>query len=455
MLKKNDDIEITIDDLTVEGAGIGRHEGMAVFVPRALPGEMVTARIIKVTKSYAVGRMMALHRISPERIQPFCPVFEQCGGCTLQHMSYAAQLDYKCRYVQACFKRIGGLEIGLPEIVPSDDVRAYRNKAAFPVALADGEVSAGFFAPRSHQLVVADCGIQQDALNEIKNAIMDWARKNHIAAYDEERDTGTLRHVVARQASDGSLMAGVVVRGRMDEASLIAALKGISNLKSIVININKEKGNAILGAESRVIWGEAYITEKYEDLSFRAGLTSFLQVNHAQSAKLYDIALGYADISPKDVVFDLFCGIGTISLLAAKRARKVLGIEYVPEAVQNAQDNARLNGITNAQFLAGDAAQVIGEGIRTAGRPDIVILDPPRKGCDQALIDAITAATPKRVVYVSCDPATLARDAALLCAGGYGVQAVQAVDMFLHTTHVECVVILQRKNMLPSMVKPH
>jgi len=444
MLKKNDDIEITIDDLTVEGAGIGRYYGMAVFVPRALPGETVTARIIKVTKSYAVGRMMALHKASPERVQPFCPVFERCGGCTLQYMSYVAQLEYKRRYVQQCFQRIGGIEISLPEIVASDDERAYRNKAAFPVAMADGEVNAGFFAPRSHQLAVADCGIQQDALNAVKNAVVNWARKNHIAAYDEERGTGTLRHIVARQASDGSIMAGVVVRGRVDEASLIATLKGIPNLKSIVVNINKEKGNAILSSQSRVIWGDAYITEQYEDLNFRAGLTSFLQVNHKQSAKLYDIVLGYADISKKDAVFDLFCGIGTISLLAAKRAKKVLGIEYVPEAVENAQDNARLNNIINAQFLAGDAGEMIDEGIRTVGRPDIVILDPPRKGCDKALIGCIIEAMPKRVVYVSCDPATLARDAAVFCTGGYEVEKIKAVDMFPQTTHVETVISLCR-----------
>ena len=444
MLKKNDDIEITIEDLTVEGAGIGRHQGMAVFVPRALPGEMVTAHIIKVTKSYAVGRMMALHKVSPERVEPFCPVFEQCGGCTLQHMSYAAQLDYKRRYVQQCFRRIGGIEIDLPEIVPSDDTRAYRNKAAFPVAYIEDDVEAGFFAPRSHRLVVADCGIQRPALNAVKNAVIGWARANHISAYDEMHDAGTLRHIVVRQTSNGDIMAGIVVRGKVDEASLVKALKDIPDLKSVVLNFNREKGNAILGGKSRVIFGDAFLTERYEELVFRVGLTSFLQVNYAQSAKLYEIALRYADISKKDVVFDLFCGIGTISLLAGKRAKKVLGIEYITEAVDNAQDNARLNGITNTQFLAGDAGEMMTEGVRTVGRPDIVLLDPPRKGCDKALIDAVLDTAPKRVVYVSCDPATLARDAALLRSGGYEVKAVRAVDMFPHTTHVESVVLMSR-----------
>lgn len=444
MLNKNDDIEIMIEDLTVEGAGIGRYEGMAVFIPRALPGETVTAQIIKVTGNYAVGRMMQLHKAAKGRTQPFCPVFEQCGGCTLQHLDYAEQLRYKQRYIRECFRRIGSIDIDLPEIVPSEKTCSYRNKAAFPVGEADDGINAGFFAPRSHRMVIADCGIQKSVLNDVKNAVINWARQNGIKAYDEERHTGTLRHIVVRQASGGDIMAGIVVRGKVDEASLVKALKNIPDLKSIVLNFNREKGNAILGAESRVIYGDPYITERYEDLNFRAGLTSFLQVNHPQSAKLYDIALRYADISKRDVVFDLFCGIGTISLLAAKRAKRVLGIEYVEEAVKNAQDNAQLNGIGNAQFLAGDAGEMLKKAMDAAGTPDILILDPPRKGCDAALIESIIKATPRKIVYVSCDPATLARDAALLCAGGYEVKAVQGVDMFPHTTHVETVVLMSR-----------
>ncbi len=444
MLKKNEIIELVIEDLTVEGAGIGRCEGMTVFVPRALPGETVTAQIIKVTKSYAVGRLMQLHKAAEGRIQPFCPAFEQCGGCTLQHLRYEDQLEYKRRYIRECFRRIGGMEIELPEIVPSANTSAYRNKAAFPVGEADGAIEAGFFAPRSHRLVVADCGIQISALNDIKNAVVGWARQQGIKAYDEERDTGTLRHIVVRQTSDGGIMAGIVVRRKVDEGSLVKALRIVPDIKSIVLNFNREKGNAILGPESKVIFGDAYITERYEDLEFRAGLTSFLQVNHPQSAKLYDMALDWAGISKSDVVFDLFCGIGTISLLAAKRAKAVLGIEYVEEAVENARDNARLNGIANAQFLAGDAAQLIGQGIRAVGNPDIVILDPPRKGCDKELIDSIVQAAPREIVYVSCDPATLARDAALLCSGGYEVKAVRGIDMFPHTTHVESVVLMSR-----------
>lgn len=444
MLKKNDVVEITIDDLTVEGAGIGRHEGMAVFVPRALPEETVTVKIIKLTKSYAVGRMLSISHTSNSRVKPFCPVFESCGGCSLQHLHYAEQLKYKSRYVQQCMGRIGGIDIGVPDIVPCENIRHYRNKASFPVAGETGSARAGFFSPRSHDLIECDCPIQKPDINAIKNAVIRWANECGVRPYDEEKHKGVLRHIVARQSSNGCVMAGVVVREMINESALNEALKNIPNLKSIAVNLNREKGNAILGRDTRVISGDAFITEEYGGLKFRAALQSFLQVNHAQSEKLYHIALEFADISKHDIVFDLFCGIGTISLLAARRAKKVLGIEYEPGAVKNAEENARLNSITNAQFLAGDAGEMLKKGIDVVGRPDIVILDPPRKGCDASLIEGIAAAAPKRVVYVSCNPATLARDAALFVKMGYKVQRVSGVDMFPHTTHVECVVLMSR-----------
>lgn len=444
ILKKNDVVEITIEDLTVEGAGIGRHEGMAVFVPRALPGETVTVKIIKLTKSYTVGRMLNLSHSTAQRVSPFCPVFEQCGGCTLQHLSYEAQLAYKSRYVQQCFKRIGGIEIEPPQIEPCVNTRDYRNKASFPVAGQMGQAQAGFFAPRSHELVVCDCPIQKPAINAVKNAVVRWANNNGIAPYSEQSGKGILRHIVARQSSNGGIMAGVVVREKVDERLLTEALKDIPNIQSIAINTNREKSNAILGRDTRVISGNPYITEEYSGLDFRAALQSFLQVNHAQSQKLYDIAIDYANISKHDIVFDLFCGIGTISLLAARQAKKVLGIEYELSAVKNAEENARLNGIQNVQFLAGDAGEQLKAGVNIVGLPDIVILDPPRKGCDAALLEDIAAISPLRIVYVSCNPATLARDAALLKERGYKVCQIGGVDMFPHTTHVESVVLMSR-----------
>lgn len=444
MLKKNDIIELTIDDLTVEGAGIGRYDGMAVFVPKALPGEQASVSIIKLTKSYAVARLLEILMASPERTAPFCASFEACGGCTLQHLSYKGQLEYKARYIKECFKRLGGIDTETPEIVAADNIRDYRNKASFPVASIDGKVRAGFYAPRSHRLVSEDCPIQKQYVNSIKEAVTNWAQGEGITAYDEEKHSGTLRHIIGRQSSGGELMAGIVVRDKTGVASLAPALKNIPGVKSVVVSINDKKTNAILGDEEHVVSGDAYITETFDGLSFRAGLSSFLQVNHEQAEKLYKLAIDYADISNDDVVFDLFCGIGTLSLLAARRAKRVLGIEYVQSAVENAKENAKLNGITNAGFLAGDAERMLEEGVKLAGSPDIVILDPPRKGCDGSLIEKLIEISPRKIVYVSCNPSTLARDAALLGKGGYKVEALKGVDMFPHTTHVETVVSLKR-----------
>lgn len=440
MLKKNDTIDIDIDDLTVEGAGVGRHEGMAVFVPRALPGETVRARVIKPAKSYAVARLDGILAPSPERVTPFCGVFEACGGCTLQHLAYEAQLKYKARHIKECFARIGGLEISLPHVEPAANIRDYRNKAAFAVAEADGRAEAGFYAPRSHRLVACDCPIQKHAINDVKNSVVAWANSRGIAPYDEETHAGLLRHIVVRQSSRGETMAGVVLRDWIDAASLADALKGAADC--VIVNRNADRHNAILGGQSRTVFGDGVLTEYYDGLAFRAGLASFLQVNYEQSKKLYRLALREADMGPGDTVFDLYCGIGTISLPAARKAKVVLGIEYMEEAAQNARDNARLNGLGNAAFLAGDAGRMIDEGIGQFGAPDIVILDPPRKGCDLLLIQRIVAAAPKRIVYVSCNASTLARDVALF--NGYNVDSVMGVDMFPHTTHVECIMLLQR-----------
>lgn len=445
MLKKNDIIHINIEDISIEGAGIGKYKGMVVFVPKALPEEIVEAKIIKVTKSYAVARVINIEETSKHRVEPFCKLFEQCGGCSLQHLDYQQQLAFKARHIKECFKRLGGIDIELPSILAADNIRDYRNKAAFPVAEENGRVEAGFYATRSHRLIVGDCPIQKQQINNIKNNIIRWANENGIEAYNEKTGKGVLRHIVVRQASNGELMAGLVTRDKVIDHSLITSLCKVSQLKSVVQNVNNTKGNVILGEETRVLYGDEYITEKYEGLSFRVALTSFLQVNYEQTYKLYQVALLYANISKKDIVFDLFCGIGTISLLAAKRAKKVIGIEYVQSAIDNAIDNAKRNGINNTHFIAGDAGQMLDEGVRNAGNPDIIILDPPRKGCEQSLINKIVGISPSKIVYVSCNPATLARDIALLCKKGYFLNKVCGVDMFSHTTHVECCCLLVRE----------
>ena len=445
MLKKNDIIEIMIDDISVEGAGIGRFEGQIVFVQKALPEEYVQVKIIKATKSYAVGLLIEILSESKHRTESFCPVFGKCGGCTLQHLEYDAQLSYKANYIKQCIKRIGGIDIEMPQIIAAQEKKAYRNKASFPVTQIDGKAAAGFYAPYSHRVVPSYCSIQQPQVNEVKDIVIAWANETSVPAYDETTGKGKIRHIVARRSSNGEIMAGLVSTEPIIDDKLISALKEIPGMKSIVANFNAKKTNAILGYSSKVVFGDEYIIEKYDDLSFRVRFADFLQINHEQSEKLYKTALEFADISKNDIVYDLFCGIGTISLLAAKNAKSIVGIEYMQTAVNSAEENAILNGITNASFIAGDAGEKLSEAVALAGKPDIVILDPPRKGCEQSLIESVCNAEPEKIVYVSCSPATLARDIAVFSENGYTLSRIKGVDMFPQTTHVETVCLLTRK----------
>ena len=444
MLKKNDVIELNIDDISVEGAGIGRYEGRVVFVRGALPSERVKAKIIKTAKNYSAGIIEDIIIKSEYRTEPLCPVFGRCGGCTLQHLKYEAQLAYKANYVKQCMKRIGGINIETPQILPAEENTAYRNKASFPVAQLGGSIQAGFYAPYSHRIVPSCCAIQQPEVNEVKDIVVGWAKNRGVSAYDESTGQGSLRHIVVRQSSGGEIMAGIVSTEKIIDDILISKLKAVKGISSIVENINRSKGNCILGQHFSTLLGDGYITETYGGLQFRASLGSFLQVNHSQTLKLYEAALEFADINKTDVVFDLFCGIGTITLLAAQKAKSAVGIEYVRSAVDNAEENAKLNGINNAQFICGDASEKLKQAASLSGRADVVLLDPPRKGCDAALIVDICKAAPSRVVYVSCSPATLARDAAVFSENGYKLDKIMAVDMFPQTTHVETVISLQR-----------
>lgn len=444
LLKKNESIEINIDDISVDGAGIGRYKGQIVFIQKALPGEFVRAKIIKAKKNYAIGLLLDILECSEDRTEPFCPVFGKCGGCTLQHFSYEKQLEFKANHIKQCFKRIGGIEIDTPKVIPSENKEEYRNKASFPVADINGRIQAGFYAHHSHRVVPSDCTIQQAVINDIKNIVVDWANKNEIGAYDEKVGKGRLRHIVARQASNGDIMAGIVATKPIADNELIDKLKNVRGVVSIVQNINSKNTNAILGNETQTLLGSEFITEQYEDLKFRASLQSFLQINHDQTQKLYEAVINYADIKKTDTVFDLFCGIGTITLLAAKRAKAVLGIEYVQTAVDNAEENAELNDINNAYFFAGDAGEMLDKGTEQLGNPDIVILDPPRKGCDASLLGKLLTLNPMKIVYVSCNPSTLARDVALL-KDSYKLKDIVGVDMFPHTTHVECCSLLVRE----------
>jgi 23S rRNA (uracil1939-C5)-methyltransferase len=448
VIKKKDELTITIDDLTVDGHGIGKHEGMAVFVPQALPGETVKVSVIKQAKNYAVARVLQLMDTSPDRVAPPCPYYKRCGGCTLQHLSYEKQLEYKTRFVQNCLQRIGGLDISVAPCAPSPQTYGYRNKSSFPVAMTKDGVKTGFYAPHSHDLIdIGECIVADVHANAALKTIREYIASRNITPYDEFTGKGLLRHIILRTAKDGSLMAAAVINGTkmQGEAEWTEYLKeNIEGLSSLIVNTNAEKTNVILGNKDRALYGDTYILDEILGLSFELSLQSFMQVNRAQSEELYKKALAFADIQSSDIVLDLFCGIGTLTLAAAIKAKKAFGVEIAQSAVDNANKNKTRNRITNAEFICGDCAKALPELLEKEKSIDIVLLDPPRKGCDKAVLDALIGAAPTKIVYVSCDPATLARDIKVLAEGGYRALEAAPFDMFPQTTHVECVIWMSR-----------
>ena len=445
--ERNEELALAIDNLGSEGQGIGRHEGFAVFVPFALPGERVRARVIKPGKSFAVAKLTEILEKSPERAEPPCPAFGRCGGCTLMHLSYAAQLEYKRHEVENALRRIGGFaDVPVKPAIGMDEPLRYRNKASFPFGTEDGTARFGFFAPRSHRLVALDsCPIQQGALVDCAKAVRKWANACEIPVYDETTGKGALRHIVARSDKAGEVMAVVVTNGPLPhKGELIAALReGVPGIASILHNRNDKNTNAIFGGRFETLWGKDQLEETICGLRFDVSAASFLQINPEQTEKLYREVEA---LLPEGLgnVADVFCGAGTITLLAAKKAKRAVGIECVPEAVADAARNAEKNGVANARFICGDAAAELPRLVSSGFSPDAVILDPPRKGCDPAVLDAVVASGAPRVVYVSCDPATLARDCKRLREGGYELRSVQPVDMFPQTAHVECLVLMSR-----------
>lgn len=446
---KNQDVELEITALGSEGQGIGRYSGYAVFVEGALPGERVSARIIKAGASFGVGKLNRILLPSSERVTPKCRYFGRCGGCTLQHMGYGAQLEYKTRLVKDALVRIGGF--GDPNVLPAigmDEPYRYRNKAAFPTANAEKGIEFGLFAPRSHRVIpISDCLIQNTAGILAMQAVTEWADECGLKAYDEATGRGAVRHVVVRTSSAGKSMVTVVTTGQMPRPERLVDLlqKRLPGFCSLVHNVNKEKTNAITGEQYRVVWGEEALDERLCGLVFSVASASFLQVNTAQTSVLYEKAIEFAALAGNDVVLDLYCGIGTLSLAAAKKAKEVIGIEIVQQAIENARENAKRNGIGNARFICGAAEDVLPELVRKERlAPSAVILDPPRKGCEAQAISAIAKTGAKRIVYVSCSPATLARDCALLKNANYELVVAQPVDMFPQTAHVECVVLMSR-----------
>lgn len=452
MLAKNQCFEMTCDAFGQDAQGVCRHEGMAVFVPGLLPGERALVRIVKPEKRYAFGRVEKLLEKSPSRAEPFCPIYKRCGGCVCQHMTYEASLAFKRQQVQDLLRRVGGLSIEVPPVWGMAHPFGYRNKGAYPVAQTDGAPVCGFFAPRSHDLVPLPengCAIQGEDSAKATQAVLNWMRENSVPAYDEQTGRGLVRHIMTRSTTSGELMVVVVVtRADIPKASrLIELLRAaVPGLCSVCLSVNSRRTNVILGTDIRVLWGKAAMEDTLCGLRFSVSPLSFFQVNPQQTERLYGLALEYAGLTGTETVVDAYCGAGTISLLLAQKAKKVIGIEIVPEAIQNANENAARNGIANAEFHVGATEELLPKLVENGLRPDVIVLDPPRKGCDPAVLQAIIAAAPKRVVYVSCGAPTLARDAKLLAEGGYAAERVQCVDMFCWTGAVETVMSLVQQN---------
>ncbi len=447
-VKRNDDIVLTIDALGSEGQGIGRYEGFAVFVPGALKNETVHVHIIKVTSSYAVGKLTGIAAQSPERAAPKCPLFSRCGGCSLQHMRYDAQLRFKRQVVYDALTRIGGFEnISVNETTGMDNPWFYRNKGSFPYSNVDGMVQTGFFAPRSHRIVpLESCPIEHESAIAVALSVREWARRYSVPVYDEDTHKGVLRHAMARITSDDSVMAVIVTTSTLPhEKELVSMLqKDVPQLKSVIHNINNTDTNVILGKAYKTLWGSERIDHTLCGLTFEVSAASFLQVNTEQTEKLYKTVLALLNPQKSETVADIYCGIGTISLMLAKRVKRVIGVENVLQAVDDAKRNAQKNSIGNSEFLCGDAEKVLPELVKNGVRFDAAVVDPPRKGCDESTLKAITEAGVSRLVYVSCNPATLARDCKLLTQLGFTLSTVQPVDMFPQTEHVESVVLMSR-----------
>lgn len=452
-MKKDDFVTLTIEDMGVDGEGIGHVDGCTLFVKDALIGDVITAKVMKMKKNYGYARLMEILTPSKDRVEPRCKFHKQCGGCQIQALSYEKQLEYKKKKVLNNLVRIGGLD-KLPEfdVIGMEEPYCYRNKAQFPFGTdKNGDVVTGFYAGRTHSIIPnTRCYLGVEENEKILELILEHMEKYHIPAYDEQTGKGLVRHVLIRKGfTTGEIMVCLILNGtRMPEAEkLTGALAKIPGMTSITINVNTKQTNVIMGQEIRPLWGQTYITDYIGNVKYQISPLSFFQVNPVQTRKLYERALEYAQVEDGQTVWDLYCGIGTISLFLAQKAKKVYGVEIVPQAIEDARRNAALNGFSNAEFFVGKAEDVLPAKYREEGvKADVIVVDPPRKGCDEALLRTIVQMRPERVVYVSCDSATLARDLKYLTFEGYRVVEGTVVDQFPHTVHTECVIKLQRKN---------
>lgn len=449
--KKNDIVTVTIEDMGKDGEGIGKVDGFTLFIKDAVIGDVVEAKLMKVKKNYGYARLMKIVTPSADRVEPKCPVYRQCGGCQIQALDYQAQLKFKERKVRGNLERIGGFtDIPLEPIMGMEEPYHYRNKAQFPVGMdKNGEIVTGFYAGRTHDIIPnTKCYLGSEGNEEILQVVLDYMKTYNVSAYDEAKGKGLVRHILIRTGfTSGEIMVCLVINGKKLPKSekLVEALKKIQGMTSITFNVNEKRTNVILGEEIKLLWGRTYIQDNIGDITYRISPLSFYQVNPVQTKKLYETALEYADLKGEETVWDLYCGIGTISLFLAQRAKQVYGVEIVPQAIEDARENAVLNHIENAKFYVGKAEEVLPELYDQEGiYADVIVVDPPRKGCDEKCLETIVKMQPKRVVYVSCDSATLARDLRYLCDRGYEVKRVRGCDMFPMTGHVETVVLMTR-----------
>lgn len=452
-LKKNEIYTMTIEDLGSEGEGIGKVDGFTLFVKDAVIGDEIKVKVIKLKKNYGYGRLMKIIKPSEFRTEPLCPKAAACGGCQLQHLKYEKQLEYKQQKVENLLNRVGKItDYEMAPIIGMDTPYFYRNKAQFPVGKnKDGQIVTGFYAGRTHSIIDTEkCYIQHPLNETLIRLVKQWMAQNNIKPYDETTGKGLIRHILTRIGYvTKEVMVCLVINGDKIPAvqPLIDSLKTVEGMTSISININREKTNVILGSKVKTLWGQDYIEDYIGDIKYQISPLSFYQVNPVQTKVLYGKALEFAGLTGNETVWDMYCGIGTISLFLARQAKMVYGVEIVPQAIDDACQNAKINNIKNAEFFVGKAEEVVPAAYAERGlRADVVVVDPPRKGCDAALLDCMAQMAPERIVYVSCDPATLARDLRILEDKGYKTKKVQCVDMFGQGGHVETVALLVKKS---------
>lgn len=461
-IEKNKEYILDITGMGYEGEGVGKINDFTVFINGALLNEKVKIKIIKVNKNFAIGKLLEVVESSKDRVEPICNTYKRCGGCQLQHYSYNAQLKFKTNRVKDCIERIGKLDvveegeekedndIVIHNTIGMNNPYRYRNKVQLPVGKKGSDIVIGFYAPRSHEIIHMDaCNIQDETADEVVKLVKAWIEKCNIETYNEEMHSGIIRHIMIRKAFRTKETMVVIVTKTKDIPHADALVKliteNIKDIKSIIQNVNDKRTNVILGQHCKTLWGNDTISDYIGDFRFNISPLSFFQVNPIQTEVLYNKALEYANLTGNETVFDAYCGTGTISLFLSQNAKKVYGVEIVPEAIENAIENAKQNNVSNVEFIVGQSEKVIPELIEKGIKADVVVVDPPRKGCERVLLDAIAKMQPKRIVYVSCDPGTLARDLGILNDLNYKTVEIQPVDMFPQTSHVETVVKIVKK----------